>query len=82
MAIDAILLQDWDPIGVNQAGARRDEYTAYVGPIYRALASGASEQDIVAVLREIETDSMGISGSGSRRSAAARKLRALDIRLG
>jgi len=85
-AINGILFNDWDPIGV-KAGAEanpglRDEYARYVGAVYRALASGASDVEVAALLRRIEKESMGFSVSEEGLLPVARKLRALDVRVG
>lgn len=85
-AIDAILFHDWDPIGVKDDAkdhpGLRDEYGSYVGPVYHALTSGASEVEIAALLRRISDESIGLSSSDDRLLIVARKLRALDVRLG
>src|SRR5439155_385074 len=57
--IAAILLHDWDPIGVADEPQARDEYDSYVGGVYRLLASGGSLADIEAHLRDIEVRMMG-----------------------
>ncbi len=38
-SIRQVLLHDWDPIGVADEPAAQDEYDAYVGGVYRLLAS-------------------------------------------
>jgi hypothetical protein len=80
-AIHAILLNDWDPIGVQDEPLARTEYSSCVGPVYHALAAGTSEEEIASTLERIEVEDLGTTSSGDRRAAAARKLRALDIRL-
>jgi hypothetical protein len=80
-SIDAILFHDWDPIGVKDEPACRDEYACCVGWVYRGLASGASEQEIAALLRRIEIDHLGLSSTDDQLAVVARKLRALDVRL-
>jgi len=36
-AIRAVLLCDWDPIGVSHVAEAQDEYDGYVGEIYTML---------------------------------------------
>lgn len=36
-AVDLILWEDWDPIGVNDIPAARNEYSSYVPSIVRLL---------------------------------------------
>ena len=52
----------WDPIGV--MGLKdwpRDEYDAYLGPTLRLLEGGASLEEIVRYLAEVELGRMGLS---------------------
>ena len=80
-AIESILLSDWDPFRVRgESFARDDEYSSYVGPVYHALAAGASAEEIASLLERIESERIGIGGSAPC-IEVARKLRALDVHL-
>ncbi len=79
-SIRRILFYDWDPIGINDAGAD-DEYDSYVGSIYRLLASGADEYKIIERLYQFETNSMGLDGSREKLKNVAEKLMKLNISL-
>ena len=83
--IAAILLHDWDPIGVADDPGARDEYDSYVGGVYRVLATGGSLAEIEAHLRDIEIHMMGYDETTREadvaRATAARRLAALDVRL-
>jgi hypothetical protein len=80
--IHAILLHDWDPIEVANEPLAQSEYDSYVGGVYRLLASGTSEQEIVAHLRKIETEGLGLSRADwSTLIPVARKLKALNVSL-
>jgi hypothetical protein len=46
--IRAILLADWDPIGVAEMPKAADEYDAYIGGIYRLLFSQASVEQVAS----------------------------------
>ena len=81
-AIQAILLREWDPIGVADVPSAHDEYDAYVGGVYRLLASGASAEAVAAHLSRLEATKMGLtSGSPEQLLPVARRLCALDVRL-
>jgi hypothetical protein len=80
--IRSILLEDWDPIGLAKITGAADEYDAYIGGIYRLLASHASVEDVAHHLHEILTTSMGVSSRGAEEHLnVATKLCALDVRL-
>ena len=79
--IRAILLADWDPIGVAIPEAV-DEYDAYIGGIYRLLFSRASVEQVAGHLHEIVISSMGLFSRGPEdHRDVAQKLCALDVRL-
>ena len=61
--IAAVLHDDWDPIGIRDEPACRDEYDEYVGGVYRLLASGASAAEVQRHLQGIERELMGFSGN-------------------
>lgn len=74
--IRLVLLVDWDPIGVFGYERAMDEYDAYASGIYDLLCSDASQEDIVAHLRQIEREHMGVRGNSLMpREAVAAKLR-------
>lgn len=62
LAIDEILWNDWDPIGVNDS-APRDEYQGYIPDIFNLKLKGADRETIAKKLYEIETDRIGVSGN-------------------
>ena len=81
-SIGEVLLSDWDPIGVNDVPEAQDEYDSYVGGVYRMLASGCSEDELVEHLWKIEAHTMGLVAADreSLRPIAA-KLMKLNISL-
>ncbi len=79
-SIRHILFYDWDPIGINDSFPD-DEYDSYVGGIYRLLASGASEFQIIERLYQLETISMGLNGNQERLKNVAEKLMKLNVSL-
>jgi hypothetical protein len=78
--IRSVLVSDWDPIHV---GAHRpSEYDAYIGGIYRLLASGASAEQVAEHLRKLEAEDMGFTSSkASALLPPAAKLCALEVSL-
>jgi hypothetical protein len=81
-SIRAVLLHDWDPIGIQDVREAQDEYDSYVGGVYRLLVSGASEEEIVEHLWQIETITIGLStGDREKLRPVARRLRSLDGKL-
>src|SRR5688572_21789219 len=59
-SIRQVLLNEWDPIGINDVPEAQDEYDGYVGGVYRLLAAGAMEEEIVQHLSRIEVETMGL----------------------
>jgi hypothetical protein len=60
-AIDLILWNDWDPIGINDI-APRDEYKSYTLIVFKLKTSGADRETIARTLHEIETVTIGVVG--------------------
>ena len=61
-AIDLILWNDWDPIGINDI-APRDEYQRYTPTIFKLKTSGVDKETIAKTLHQIETISIGVLGN-------------------
>ena len=80
-AIRAILVTEWDPIGVmNDPEWPRDEYDAYIGEIYKFLARGESEGFIARHLCFIEEKMMGLGCPAMHsRLPVAQKLKTLNV---
>lgn len=62
-AIDTILWENWDPIGVNDVEDARDEYTSYVPHLLKLKKDGADAVKIAKHLYQLATVSMGIYNS-------------------
>ena len=81
-AIAQILIEDWDPIGVRDEPDATSEYDAYVGGIYRLLATGANAQQVAEHLVAIERDRIGFEETRVEALLpVAEKLCRLDVRL-
>jgi hypothetical protein len=71
------LLQDWDPIGVNDCPEAHDEYDSYVGGVCSLLLSGADAYKLRQHLAHIETVNMGLSSPCSHLDDVVLKLLAM-----
>ncbi|MBV9829412.1 MAG: hypothetical protein JO001_27655 [Alphaproteobacteria bacterium] len=59
--IGAVLMQEWDPIGVRDVPQAQDEYDSYVGHIYTMLMGERASADAIAAhLDNIATHRMGL----------------------
>ncbi|MBB1304823.1 hypothetical protein [Pseudoalteromonas sp. SR43-5] len=62
-ATDEILFYMWDPIGVRDIPAARDEYQSYLPKVFKLVKADAANTKIAAYLNEIETTSMGLGAN-------------------
>ncbi len=60
LAVQEILFQEWDPIGVNDNELCRNEYDCYATAVFHLLRSGADEFKIAARLSLFRRASMGL----------------------
>jgi hypothetical protein len=58
--IRVVLMEDWDPIGVNGIPEAADEYDNYIGDFYEMLAGRRSRQEIISRLEYLEGEHMGL----------------------
>ena len=59
-ATDEVLFYLWDPIGVKDVPAARDEYQSYLPKVFKLLVSDAKDHEIAAYLCYIEDSFMGL----------------------
>ena len=62
-AVDEILWNDWDPIGVNDMPEAAGEYVAYAEQVLGFKLNKASVQELADLLFRIETEMMGLQGN-------------------
>jgi hypothetical protein len=55
-----ILLREWDPLGVADNPACRDEYDSYAYTLCRYLMERADEYRLAEYLSRVRSDSMGL----------------------
>lgn len=58
--IEAILLKQWDPIGINNDPAAVSEYYTYASQIYGMIKNGKSEKDIAEYLIRVTEEDLGL----------------------
>ena len=57
--IRRLLMEQWDPIGVNDVPEAADEYDSYVGVVGRMLREGKTQSELTAYLTAVREDRMG-----------------------
>jgi hypothetical protein len=77
--IRRVLLQTWDPIGIQNEPNAQDEYDGYVGGIYRLLSEGVSDHDLAVHLCSIVTDRMELPADLRSQEETVRALRKIQI---
>ncbi len=58
--IRRVLMEEWDPIGVNGIPEAADEYDNYIGDFYEMLAGRRFRQEIISRLEYLEGTHMGL----------------------
>ncbi len=66
--VDEVLHYLWDPIGVRDTPAARDEYASYVNQVFKLLKDDASIEQISKHLGNLKGMSMGMPQSGNNDS--------------
>jgi len=74
-----VLLQTWDPIGIQNEPNAQDEYDGYVEGTYRLLSKDASDDELAAHLCSIVTDRMGFSADKQAQEETVKELRKIRI---
>lgn len=77
LRIRAILMDVWDPVGIADVQAARDEYDTYVPALARLVAAGASADAISAALASYERD-LGLPPDWTRARHVALRLHSLE----
>ncbi|WP_257166325.1 hypothetical protein [Bradyrhizobium sp. SRS-191] len=60
--IKALLLSEWDPIGVSGCEGAEDEYDRYALQVFNMLEDGADAESIANYLTGVVTDRMSLPG--------------------
>ena len=72
--VDAILWEDWDPIGVNDYNGPTDEYRGYVPSIVNLLNERADQFKLTRLLHQHANVNMGLSTQIEDHEPTASKL--------
>lgn len=57
--VEAVLWEDWDPIGVNDTPEAKGEYDSYAGAVFTVAFRTRSAMDVAEHLVSVENVSMG-----------------------
>jgi hypothetical protein len=76
--IDEILWLDWDPIGVNDEAAARDEYHSYLPEVFRLVLEHAPVLEIATYLQSVANERMGFGSTIREHMAVAEKIHQLE----
>ena len=60
LEIRSVLINDWDPVKIGENPNLIDEYDSYIGLIIKVLIQNSTVDEIVELLKRIETKEMGI----------------------
>lgn len=75
--VDQILLEEWDPIGVNDYDGANGEYRGYIPSIIQLLDEHAYESKIAKLLHQHAKVNMGLSSNPTEHFDVAAKLKKL-----
>jgi hypothetical protein len=78
-AIDEILWNDWDPIGVNDTEEARDEYSSYALQIFGLKIHNADKVAIADMLYKFESENMEVATAHSRKHCEDIAQKIIDI---
>ncbi|MCA0406143.1 MAG: hypothetical protein LCH39_08340 [Proteobacteria bacterium] len=76
-AMRALLLRDWDPIGIAREPAAQDEYDTYAEETARLLSAGAEFTSVEAYLRAVVRNDMRMDHDPADYPALMSKMAAL-----
>ena len=64
--LEALLMAEWDPIGVAGEPQAYDEYRDYVEPLAEILTTGGRAQEVAEYLAWVEREMMELGGSAEQ----------------
>lgn len=81
--IRRVLLQTWDPIGIQNEPHAQDEYDEYIGEIYELLVRGVPDSKLVDYLFSVVYERMGLdTATREDMLPTVVELRKIDLPLG
>ncbi|MEO7360142.1 MAG: hypothetical protein ABI120_07425 [Gemmatimonadaceae bacterium] len=80
LAVNTVLFEHWDPIGVRGANGSRDEYLTYVPQLLALVNRDAPDEELAAFLGEVEGRAMRVVVSPlSERLRVATRIKAVAL---
>ena len=80
ISIKNILMDDWDPIGVNDTPYAKAEYDGYALMITGMLYNGATEDQIVDYLNSVVSQEFGLIANELISKSVAKKIFLLELK--
>ena len=77
LKVKAILLNEWDPIGVKAIPEAKDEYDDYAATLCRMIAEGKHESDFYEYLFWVESNRICLNVNIAHTQEVAKKIDAL-----
>ncbi len=74
-----VLLDVWDPIGINDEPCAQDEYDGYIGKVYELLVGKAPDEAIEDYLLWAVNDHMGLNAPRSAMKETLAALRKIQF---
>ena len=81
-AVDRILWEEWDPIGVNDESGARNEYSSYLPSVVSLSLSSLNPSPIFDYFEQITTGDMGLGSNPAHNQAIAKRVFDLRLSLG
>lgn len=79
-AVNTILLNNWDPIAINDEPNAQDEYISYAAQIAGMLYRGTTEEDLTKYLEYVVVELMGLKSIESESRAIAKMILKLPVK--
>jgi len=61
LALDGLLFNEWDPIGVRGIEEAKDEYYSYLPQVFKMVMDNAPKVEIAEYLNSVVTERMGLN---------------------
>jgi hypothetical protein len=81
LAIDELLLNEWDPIGISGIEEAKDEYHAYLPQVFKMVMADATKAEIAKYLNTVVTERIGLQSDLRHSTNIAEKALSLRFRL-
>ena len=82
LAIDKLLLYEWDPIGVSGIEGAEDEYHGYLPQVFKMVMANDATAEIAQYLNTVVTERMGLYSNLQHSTIIAEKALSLKNLVG